>query len=56
VEPGADTATDPVCGMTVALGDTAILLTRDGRTYAFCGDPCRQVFVEQLAARSGPTH
>lgn len=56
VEPGADTATDPVCGMTVALDDTAILLTRHGRTYAFCGDPCRQVFAEQLAARSGPTH
>ncbi len=56
VEPGAETATDPVCGMTVVLDDDAILLARDGRTHAFCGDPCRQVFAEQLAALSDRAH
>lgn len=45
-----DTAVDPICGMTVALTETAITLERDGVTYAFCCVGCRTVFVEQQRA------
>jgi YHS domain-containing protein len=50
VAPGADTAIDPICGMTVALTDTAITLEHDGATYAFCAAGCRDVFAERMAA------
>lgn len=52
IQPGADTATDPVCGMTVAVSDPArpaITLDHDGATYAFCSGGCRDVFAERLA-------
>jgi YHS domain-containing protein len=46
------TAIDPICGMTVALHDTAITLEHEGTTYAFCSPACRAVFTEeQRAAR-----
>lgn len=35
---------DPVCGMTVST-DFAIHAERDGKTYYFCGDSCRQRFI-----------
>ena len=49
VQPGgpadsSETAVDPVCGMTVDIG-TAISTERDGRTYYFCCDHCRQKFL-----------
>ncbi len=34
---------DPVCGMTVDAA-TAIHAERDGRTWYFCSDHCRQKF------------
>ena len=46
------TAVDPICGMTVALTDTAITLEHQGTTYAFCSVGCRTVFAEQLRAAS----
>jgi len=44
-------AIDPICGMTVneAVGRTA---ERDGKTYYFCSDHCRQKFL--AAAPSAP--
>jgi YHS domain-containing protein len=48
VEPGAETAVDPVCGMTVALTGTAITLQHDGATYVFCCEGCREVFAERV--------
>lgn len=48
-EPAPETAVDPICGMTVALTDTAITLEYDGITYAFCGTGCRDVFAQQRA-------
>ena len=47
-------ATDPVCGMTV--DETSALRTeRDGRTYYFCCEHCRQKFLERELAREQAT-
>ena len=35
---------DPICGMTVSEG-SALHAERDGKTYYFCGDHCRQTFL-----------
>ncbi|MBW3093351.1 HAD-IC family P-type ATPase [Bifidobacterium sp. 82T10] len=49
-----ETATDPVCGMTVAVNADAITREYNGKTYYFCGEHCAknfakapQVFLEQ---------
>lgn len=42
------TAIDPVCGMTVALTETAITLEHEGATYAFCSTGCRAFFAASL--------
>lgn len=39
---------DPVCGMTVDEA-TAIHAERDGKTFYFCGDKCRQKFLSTPA-------
>ena len=39
-----NTATDPVCGMSVAVNDEAITRTYNGTTYYFCGDHCATNF------------
>ena len=49
-EPVPDTAVDPICGMSVALTETAITLEHDGATYAFCNAGCRDIFVAQQRA------
>ncbi len=47
-------ATDPVCGMSVAVNDEAITHTYNGTTYYFCGEHCAtnfskapELFLEQ---------
>lgn len=35
---------DPICGMAVEPA-TALHAQRDGRTFYFCGDRCRQKFL-----------
>lgn len=35
---------DPICGMTVDEA-TALHVERDGKTYYFCSDHCRQRFL-----------
>ena len=40
---------DPICGMTVDKA-TALHAERDGKTFYFCSDHCRQKF---LAAPAG---
>ena len=49
-----ETATDPVCGMTVAVNADAITREYEGKSYYFCGEHCAtnfmkapQVFLEQ---------
>ncbi len=39
---------DPICGMTVDEA-TAIQAERDGKTYYFCCDGCRQKFLSTSA-------
>jgi len=39
---------DPICGMTVDAA-TAIHTERDGKTFYFCGDHCRQKFLSAPA-------
>ena len=35
---------DPICGMTVD-ETSALHAERDGKTFYFCGDACRQKFL-----------
>lgn len=46
---------DPICGMTVHM-DNALHAERDGQTYYFCSDECRQQFLAAAAIthRAGP--
>ncbi len=37
---------DPVCGMAVAPGKTAIITTIKGQTYYFCAEGCRKAFEQ----------
>jgi Cu+-exporting ATPase len=39
---------DPICGMTVD-HTTAIHAERDGKTYFFCSDHCREKFLAKPA-------
>ena len=39
-----ETATDPVCGMTVAINADAITREYEGKTYYFCGEHCATNF------------
>jgi Cu+-exporting ATPase len=39
---------DPICGMTVDEA-TAVHAERDGKTFSFCSDHCRQKFLSTPA-------
>ena len=41
-------AKDPICGMTVDEA-TALHAERDGKTFYFCSDHCRQKFLSTPA-------
>lgn len=43
-------ATDPVCGMTVAIAPGSVRYEHDGATWYFCGTGCRQAFADDPAA------
>jgi len=43
---------DPICGMTVDEA-TALHAERDGKTFYFCSDQCRQKFLS-MPARANP--
>jgi xanthine dehydrogenase accessory factor len=43
---GPATATDPVCGMSVAVAETTLKLPHDGGVWYFCGPGCRQAFAD----------
>lgn len=42
-------AVDPVCGMTVTVGPSALTAEHDGSTYYFCSNPCRRHFQNHPA-------
>jgi xanthine dehydrogenase accessory factor len=39
-------AVDPVCGMTVAVSETALSFVDEGQTVYFCGPGCRQAYAD----------
>ncbi|PJM77739.1 ATPase [Bifidobacterium felsineum] len=41
-----ETATDPVCGMTVSVNADAITREFEGKTYYFCGEHCANNFAK----------
>ena len=41
------TAVDPICGMSVLIDPNAPSTQRDGETYYFCGEHCKQAFEQQ---------
>jgi xanthine dehydrogenase accessory factor len=43
-EDAPATATDPVCGMTVTIGESALRLEHNGATVYFCSPGCRAAF------------
>ncbi|MDF1708396.1 MAG: heavy metal translocating P-type ATPase [Paracoccaceae bacterium] len=44
IPPGAETAKDPVCGMTVATKAGGLHASFDGETFHFCSETCQQKF------------
>lgn len=46
-------AIDPICGMEVAVSEASIHLERDGETYYFCREDCRDAFVAEEASGAG---
>jgi xanthine dehydrogenase accessory factor len=44
-EPTAQTAIDPVCGMTVATVDSSLHLDHAGERFWFCGSGCLRAFA-----------
>jgi len=41
------TAVDPICGMAVLIDPNALSAQRDGETYYFCGEHCKQAFEQR---------
>jgi xanthine dehydrogenase accessory factor len=48
------TATDPVCGMSVATVETSLHLDHDGVRYWFCGSGCLRAFAADPAGYLSP--
>jgi xanthine dehydrogenase accessory factor len=53
-ERAAGTATDPVCGMTVATVETSLHLDHDGERRWFCGSGCLRAFAADPSAYPVP--
>ena len=43
----ANTALDPICGMTVAAVAGTLSVRHDGETVYFCGEGCKSAFEKQ---------
>jgi xanthine dehydrogenase accessory factor len=43
--PAAESAIDPVCGMSVVMVDASLHLDHDGTRYWFCGSGCLRAFA-----------
>jgi xanthine dehydrogenase accessory factor len=53
VEP-VQTATDPVCGMAVAVVEASLHAEHAGRTWWFCSEHCRAAFLRDPTGYPGP--
>ena len=47
--PAPAEATDPICGMTLLVGDQTPRLSHDGADYWYCNVGCRNRHAEELA-------
>jgi xanthine dehydrogenase accessory factor len=47
--PAPTFAVDPICGMTVTMGDSTPHLEHDGETIWFCREACKTEYAAQLA-------
>jgi len=45
---------DPICGMRIEADDAAAIAERDGQTYYFCSEGCRDIFVSDQSAQDAP--
>jgi xanthine dehydrogenase accessory factor len=53
--PGTpETATDPVCGMAVAVAEASLHAEHAGRTWWFCSEHCRAAFLRDPTGYPGP--
>lgn len=50
---GAEVVRDPICGMSVDLSRTTLVVEIDGTTYGFCSPACRDTFATDHAAEIG---
>src|ERR1041384_4441208 len=48
------TVIDPVCGMRIEADDAAAIAEREGQTYYFCSEACRNIFVSAPSAHAAP--
>jgi len=48
-------ATDPVCGMAVAVAETSLTAEHAGRTFWFCSEHCRAAFLRDPTGYPDPT-
>ena len=48
-------ATDPVCGMAVAVAETSLTSEHAGRTFWFCSEHCRAAFLRDPTGYPDPT-
>ena len=46
-QKSAETATDPVCGMTVVKANAKATFDYQGTTYYFCGTGCKEAFAKE---------
>jgi xanthine dehydrogenase accessory factor len=49
-----ETATDPVCGMAVAVAEASLHAEHAGRTWWFCSEHCRAAFLRDPTGYPGP--
>lgn len=47
---GVEVVRDPICGMSVDLARTKLVVEVDGTTYGFCARACRDTFVADRSA------
>jgi len=51
---GVQTATDPVCGMAVAVAEASLTAEHAGRTFWFCSEHCRAAFLRDPTGYPDP--
>jgi adenylate cyclase len=49
------TVIDPVCGMRIEADDAAAIGEREGQTYYFCSEACRDIFVSARSGHGAPS-